>query len=259
VTRPFDVTGRTAVVTGCGSPTGIGFATARMLTRLGAAVLITATTDRVADRVDELRADGADAAGLVADLTDEPQVEQLASTARERWGRLDILVNNAGMTSVAYPVMEDGEITALSPPTWRAGLARNLDTAFLTTRALLPLMPQRSGRIVMVASVTGPVMAMRRDPVYAAAKAGMTGLARALALDLASRGVTVNSVAPGWIATGSQTPDEHRQGMRTPLGRSATAHEVASAITFLCTPEASYITGQVLVVDGGNSIAEERA
>lgn len=111
----------------------------------------------------------------------------------------------------------------------------------------------------MVASVTGAAMAMRDEAAYAAAKAGMLGLARSVALDHAADGITANSVALGWIATGSQTDDEVRQGRRTPIGRSATPDEVAAAIAFLCTPGSSYVTGQCVVVDGGNSIAEERA
>jgi 3-oxoacyl-[acyl-carrier protein] reductase len=102
-------------------------------------------------------------------------------------------------------------------------------------------------------------MAMRNDPVYAAAKAAMVGLTRSMALDFAADGVTVNAVAPGWIATGSQTADEARQGAKTPLGRSGTPAEVAAAIAWLCSPGAAYTSGQCLVVDGANSIAEERS
>lgn len=137
---------------------------------------------------------------------------------------------------------------------------RNLDTAFLTTRDVLPGMLQRGwGRVVMVSSVTGPLMAMRGEASYAAGKAALVGLARSLSVDYADRGVTANAVAPGWIATSSQTGDEARQGVQTPVGRSGTPEEVAAVIAFLCTPAAGYVTGQCLVVDGGNAVAEERA
>jgi 3-oxoacyl-[acyl-carrier protein] reductase len=256
---------RVAVVTGAGAPDGIGFATASLLGRLGASVVLGATTDRVHDRVAALEQLGVTARAMVGDLTDEAVVASLTDQVLAEHGRVDVLVNNAGMTSLAAPAMdgpaaESGSLDGLGYDRWRASLSRNLDTAFLVCRALLPQMTARGwGRVVNVASVTGPVMAMREEPSYAAAKAGLVGLTRALAVDHADRGVTVNAVAPGWIATGSQTEDEARQGRATPAGRSGTPAEVAGVVAFLCTDAAAYLTGQCLVVDGGNSVAEERA
>jgi 3-oxoacyl-[acyl-carrier protein] reductase len=200
--------GLTALVTGAGSDAGIGFASARLLGRLGANVVVAATSDRVNDRVDELSAMGIQAEGFVGDLTDDNVVHGLLAQV----GAVDLLVNNAGMTSVTNG-SENGTLLGTEPATWRASIDRNLTTAYLVTRAFLPGMVDSGfGRIVMVSSVTGPIVAYPGDAAYAAAKAGMTGLMRALAVEVGSSGVTVNAVAPGWIDTASATGEERRMG-----------------------------------------------
>jgi 3-oxoacyl-[acyl-carrier protein] reductase len=252
----FDLTGRVAVVTGVGGPRGIGFAVATTLGAMGANVVVSGGSERVRDRAAELPAG---TVAVVGDLTRPGTSRELVTTAVSRFGRVDIAVNCAGMTSVSDPAPETGRAEDLAFATWRAALARNLDAAFLFARAVLPALTSTgAGRLVLVASLTGPIMAMRGEVAYGAAKAGVVGLVRCLALDVADAGVTVNAVAPGWIATDSQTAAEHAQGLRTPLGRSGTAAEVASLVAYLCTPSSAYVTGQCLVVDGGNSIAEER-
>jgi 3-oxoacyl-[acyl-carrier protein] reductase len=259
MTAGLDLRDRVAIVSGAGSPAGIGFAVCRRLGDLGASVALTATSDRVHERARELERSGVPATALVADLTDPSAPGEVVAAVEARWGRVDILVNNAGMVAVTDDRALSGGVEDVSYAEWQHSLHRNLDTAFLMSRAAVPVMRRGAwGRVVMVASVTGPVMAMRDDAAYAAAKAGMVGLTRSLAVDLAADGITANAVAPGWIATGSQTAAERREGEVTPLRRSGSADEVAWPVTWLCTPGAAYTTGQCLIVDGGNAVAEER-
>jgi 3-oxoacyl-[acyl-carrier protein] reductase len=254
-----EVEGRVALVTGAGSPTGIGFASAMILAREGASLAIASTTDRIHERASELRGSGAEVEGYIADLTDRAQVRGMVDAIVDRFGRIDVLVNNAGMVSVSVASSPSRAFLDLDDEDWDRDLAMNLDTAYNVTKAVAPGMVERGwGRIVMVSSVTGPVVTYPGLAAYSAAKAGMDGLMRGLAIEVASRGVTVNSVQPGFVATGSQTPEEHEVGFHTPIGRSGTAQEIGEVIAFLASDRARYVTGQTIVVDGGNVIQEAK-
>jgi len=252
---------RTALITGAGSETGIGFATAIRLVNSGYKVIITATSERVLERAEHLNMLRPHSAhGVVANLTQENEVNSLFDSIAGFSSTLDVVVNNAGMTSVSLAAdTEMNTAEQLTLDGWHTSLDRNLTSSFLVTRAALSLLRHSSHpRVVFVSSVTGPVMAMRNDAGYAAAKAGMVGLMRSLAVDAGEWGLTSNAVLPGWIATGSQLEHEIEEGQRVPLGRSGTPDEVAALIEFLVSCDAAYITGQTFVVDGGNSVQEER-
>ena len=254
--RPFDLDGKVAIISGSGSELGIGFACAQALAQLGAGVALTATTERVLTRAEELRSQGAEATAAMGDLTVVADAEHVVAHARATLGPVDIVVNAAGIAQSGVEAPSK-RVIDLTPDDWRRELDVNLMTAVHLTRTVLPgMMERRYGRVVMVSSVTGPLVATSRQAGYAAAKGAMDGLMRTRALECGRSGITVNSVAPGWIETAASTDEERVAGAHTPVGRPGTPAEVAAVVGFLACRAASYVTGQSIVVDGGNTIQE---
>ena len=247
---------KVCLITGAGSSTGIGFATAQIVGKLGAKVLLVATSERIHERAKELEALGIEAKGYIANLMDREQVKNLIKSIIEEFNAIDILINNAGMTQVGSE--EDfSNFAEMKDEDWDLSIARNLTTCYNVTRAVLKHMINNNyGRIVNVSSVTGPIVSNPGESAYSAAKAAIIGMSRAIAIEVAKNNIVINNVLPGWIATGSQTESEAAASLNTPIGRGARPEEVGHMIVFLASEQASYITGQSFVVDGGNTLQE---
>jgi 3-oxoacyl-[acyl-carrier protein] reductase len=242
----FELTGKVALVTGASR--GIGRAIAVALAARGAHVVAVARANNADATVEAIRAAGGQATAVGADVTDPASVEAMLAAALQHTGRLDVLVNNAG-------IARDQLMLRMKRADWDEVLATNLTAAFTIVQAALkPMIRQRGGRIINIGSVVGQ-MGNAGQANYAASKAGLIGFSKAVAREVASRQITVNVVAPGLVATDmTQALTDKAQGdwsAQIPLGRVGTPEDVAAAVCFLASDEASYITGQVLAVNGG--------
>jgi 3-oxoacyl-[acyl-carrier protein] reductase len=242
----FDLSGKVALVTGASR--GIGRALARRLAEQGATVIAAARGDHAAACVADITSRGHRAEALSVDVTDTPALERVPAGIVERHGRLDVVVSNAGIT-------RDQLMIRMKREEWDAVLATNLTATFVLTQAAMrPMLKQRGGRIIAVSSVVAQ-MGNAGQTNYAASKAGLIGFAKALAREVASRGITVNVIAPGMVDTDMTRAIADRAqtdwSVRIPLGRLGTVDEIAAAACFLASDEASYITGHVLAVNGG--------
>ncbi|MBI5958409.1 MAG: 3-oxoacyl-[acyl-carrier-protein] reductase [Chloroflexi bacterium] len=242
-----DLSGRIALVTGSGQ--GIGKCIALELAKRGAKIITNDISGCCAeDALAEIRALGSDGLAFTADVSNAEQVENMIKTVLDTFGQIDILVNNAGTT-------RDNLIVRMSEDEWDLIQRVNLKSAWLCSRAVTrPMMRKKYGRIVNIASASG-LMGQMGQTNYSASKAGMIGMTKALAREVASRGITVNAVAPGFIKTAltEKMPQEILDELTKfiPMGRSGAVEDVAYAVGFLVSDQASYITGQVLSIDGG--------
>lgn len=249
----MDLTGKVAIVTGSGR--GIGKAIAMKLAEVGATIVINDFGDNapVEQTVEEIKKLNRQATAVMADVSSSTDVARLIDITTTTYGKVDILVNNAGIT-------RDQLAMRMTDEDWDKVITINLKSVFLCTRAVLrPMLKQRSGRIVSISSIVG-IIGNAGQANYASAKAGIIGFTKTIAKEVASRGITVNAVAPGFIDTPmtQALPEERRQALMNsiPLGYLGTPRDVAETVAFLASEEARYITGQVITVDGGISLGK---
>jgi 3-oxoacyl-[acyl-carrier protein] reductase len=246
----MDLSDRVALVTGSGR--GIGRAIAQKLAEVGATVVINDVGETAEAAAEEIRAMGRQSLAILADVSSSPDVARMVDTAVSTFGKVDILVNNAG-------IARDQLVMRMSDEDWDSVISINLKSAFLCSRAVLRhMIKQRWGRIISIASVVG-IVGNPGQANYASAKAGIIGFTRTIAKEVASRSITANAIAPGFIDTEmtQHLAENYRQELmsRIPLGYLGTPRDVAEAVAFLASEEARYITGQVLGVDGGMAIS----
>ncbi len=243
----FDLSGRIALITGSGQ--GIGKAVALELAKQGAKIVTNDVTGCCADdTLEEVRGIGGDGLAITADVSDPAQVDAMIKQVIDTFGQIDILINNAGTT-------RDNLIIRMDEADWDLIMRVNLKSAWLCSKAVVrPMMKKRYGRIINMSSVSG-LAGQAGQTNYSASKAGLIGMTKALAREVASRGITVNAVAPGFVKTKltENLPQDILDGLvnSIPLGRWGTVEDIANAVSFLVAEQSGYITGHVLSVDGG--------